>query len=480
NKSRIFRVDECPVHDGQLRHHGLDTLLDLQAEHDIKFYRTLGQHPWGGPAGIIDADDVVLIKVNCQWKCRGTTNTDVLRGLIHRILKHPDGFQGEIIIFENGQGQGSFDGDPNGWGNYASWPEIDNGIWINAEEENLLTVDYLVDKVFKNDPVSSYLLDPVRANFISSSDHTTDGYRKVSDVSYPCFSSAKGNRIELREGIWTVSGYDSNLKLINVPVLKHHGGTGITGTLKHSYGILSMADGSSGIRHYSESGTQCGKMWSLVRSPDLNILDCIWVSHQSLSGYPPNTTHRSNILLAGIDPVALDYHASKHVLYPLGGSNMSEHNPDTYAGLINHLAGARDFINTNGGIGGQLSHTGDENIEVISTEPKPVDLALIPRSLAVLKGGELIVKAVFVNNTGEQQTIRFATKVTLPNGSSYPFSDYLYGLVQITLNPYELKYKLLSHTMPTKSPSGLYSYHGYIGKPGVGLIDKYTFDFEVA
>ncbi len=155
---------------------------------------------------------------------------------------------------------------------------------------------------FTNYPVSSYLLDPIRSTFISGSDHSTDGYRIVSDVSYPCFTTTGGHRIELGEGIWNGSGYDPNLKLINVPVLKTHAGTGITGVLKHSYGILSMADGHSGVRHYEELGTQCGKMWSLVRIPDLNILDCIWVSHESLGGYPPWMIRRKDILLAGTDP----------------------------------------------------------------------------------------------------------------------------------------------------------------------------------
>jgi hypothetical protein len=365
--SRVFRVEDCPEHDGQLRHVGLDSLLGLLAENGTGFYRTDGVHPWGGPAGLIDSDDVVLIKVNCQWKCRGTTNTDVLRGLIHRILQHPDGFQGEVVIFENGQGQGGFDGRPGAWGSYATWPEINDGVYINAEEETLLTVDYLVNEVCRDEPVSAYLLDPIRNGFISEAEHAVDGYRRTEDVSYPCFTSRGGHRIELREGIWNGSGHDANLKLINVPVLKTHGGTGVTGVLKHSYGIVSMADGYSGLRHYIGSGTQCGKMWSLVRIPDLNILDCIWVSHEALRGYPPEATRRANILLAGMDPVALDYYASKHVLLPLGGSRAHEHNPDSFVGLINHLVGARDFINLNGGIGGEPSCQGDDQIELITT-----------------------------------------------------------------------------------------------------------------
>ena len=367
-KSQIYRVYACPVHDGQLRHQGLDILLDLLAENGFKFYNTTTAHPWGGSAGLIEADDVVLIKVNCQWKCRGTTNTDVLRGLIHRILEHPDGFNGEVVVFENGQGRGGFDGLTQGGSAYSKWPNVDNKVYVNAEEQDLLTVDYLVYSVFKNDPVSSFLLDPVRSIFISDSDNITNGYRKISEISYPCFTSLMDRRIELREGIWTGSEYSDKLKLINLPVLKTHAGTGITGALKHTYGILSMADGKHerDIRHYSQSGIQCGKIWGLIRAPDLNIVDCIWVSPDSLAGYPVPTTHRANTLLAGTDPVALDYYGSKHILYPLGGPYQYRHHPDIDPGLKSHLSQAQEFINANGGIFGEPAQRRDENIEVVS------------------------------------------------------------------------------------------------------------------
>jgi len=367
-KSKVLKVDKCPVHDGKLRHVGVDTLLSLSSDNGIKLYRTSKPHPWGSPEGIIEPNDVVLIKVNCQWKCRGTTNTDVLRGLIHRILEHPDGFSGEVVIFENGQAQGSFDGDPIAWGRYRNYPEI-AGVHVNAEDDKL-TVDHLVNAVFADKPVSSFLLDPVRETFISSSDHSTNGYRRIEEaqVSYPCFTTRGGYRIELREGIWNGEGYDQNLKLINVPVLKTHDGTGITGVLKNSYGVLSMKDGVDwDVRHYNEAGSQFGKMWKLVRTPDLHIADCIWVTHQRHHcGYPPETTHRSNILLAGLDPVALDYYGSKHILLPLGGDRAEEHDPDSFPGLINSLKGARDFINAHGGIKGEPSRLGDENLQVIS------------------------------------------------------------------------------------------------------------------
>ncbi len=91
-------MEKCPTHDGQLRHRGVDGLLGTLASKGINFYRTEVAHHWGGPTGLIAQDDVVLIKVNCQWKCRGTTNTDVIRGLIYRILQHPEDFSGKAVI----------------------------------------------------------------------------------------------------------------------------------------------------------------------------------------------------------------------------------------------------------------------------------------------------------------------------------------------------------------------------------------------
>jgi hypothetical protein len=132
-------------------------------------------------------------------------------------------------------------------------------------------------------------------------------------------------------------------------VLKHHdtGGSEITASLKHVYGILSMSDGQSSYRHYSGLGETCGKMVVSIRPPVLNIIDAIWVSHNSLKGYPANTTFRANQILASQDPVALDYWAAKYILYPI--DNNPRHHPD-FAGIQQWLTGAHDIINGRGGI----------------------------------------------------------------------------------------------------------------------------------
>lgn len=323
-------------------HIGVDSLLQLMGQQELKFYRSSQETTMTGPLGMIDSNDVVLIKVNAQWKYRGCTNSDLIRGLIERILNHPNGFHGEIVIMENGQGRGSLNCDTSS--SYGG----DTSIRANANDERHSFL-YLVNTIFNDPRVSSFLLDPVRGTFIEDTDHATNGYRRYENVSYPCFTTAGGRRVELREGIWQGTGHSQNLKLINVPVLKHHdtGGSEITASLKHFYGVVSMSDGQSGFRHYGGLGETCGKMMVSVRTPILNIIDAIWVSYSSLTGYPASTTFRANQILASQDPVALDYWAAKNILYPI--DNNSRHHP-SFSGIDTWLTSARDIINSQGGL----------------------------------------------------------------------------------------------------------------------------------
>lgn len=337
-------IPDLPFYDpGQQNYHiGLDSLLYLMADQGLSFYNSSSGHPFAGPSGLIASGDVVLIKVNAQWKYRGCTNSDLIRGLVQRILDHPDGFNGEVVIVENGQGRGSLKCDTS-----AAYGG-DRTVHANANDETHHFL-HLVNTIFNDPRVSAYLLDPIRGTFIGDNDHTRDGYRKYENVSYPCFTTAGGRRVELKEGTWQAGAHHGNLKLINVPVLKHHdtGGSEITASLKHFYGLVSMADGQSGFRHYSGLGETCGKMMASVATPVLNIIDAIWVSHSTLGGYPAGTTFRANQLLASQDPVAADYWAAKNILYPID-SNF-RHHPD-FSGVSRWLTQASNTINDRGGL----------------------------------------------------------------------------------------------------------------------------------
>jgi uncharacterized protein (DUF362 family) len=341
--SPIFKVENIPTNpfgnpQKPNRHAGVDSLIELMGEYGLKFYDSKNfSNKTTGPYGLIGSEDVVLIKVNAQWKYRGATNSDVVRGIIQAILDHPDGFRGEIVVIENGQGRGSLNCD-----NYAYYG--DREVHANSEDEKQSFL-YLVDRIFTGYPVSAYLLDNVRYNFLQKDDNKTDGYIKEGIVSYPVFTTKFGNRINLKLGVWNGNEYENRLKLINVPVLKYHdrGGSEYTACLKHFYGVLSMADGYSGYRHYSGLGETCGYIIKNIRFPVLNILDCIWVSYSSLTGYPPSTTSRQNILLASQDPVALDYYAGKNILYPL---SKSPYHLPTYGGVSKWLSQAEAVINS--------------------------------------------------------------------------------------------------------------------------------------
>ncbi len=113
--SKIFWVKEIPDQPfgGPLpnRHAGIDGMVELMARNDLSFYKRKDSSQQSEAYGLIAADDVVLVKVNAQWKYRGCTNSDLIRGLIQRVLDHPDGFKGEVVIIENGQGRGSLNCD---------------------------------------------------------------------------------------------------------------------------------------------------------------------------------------------------------------------------------------------------------------------------------------------------------------------------------------------------------------------------------
>ncbi|MFC1736719.1 DUF362 domain-containing protein [Candidatus Hydrogenedentota bacterium] len=360
----LYAVRDIPVPAPNAKYHeGVDALLDLLGYNGRKFYKSTTESLVSGPSGMISSDDIVLVKVNAQWKYRGCTNSDVVKGIIQRVLEHPDGFTGEVVIFENGQGGGALDCTSTSTSSYP-----DGASHPNAENP-YQHFSYLANTVFSGQPVTEYLLDSIRTAFIiDPGDHTTDAYRRSGNVSYPCFTTTDGNRVELQDGLWTGSAHADKLKLINIPVLKHHGGCGTTGALKHFYGILSMSDGgnASNRRHYGQIGNDCADMWCDVKTPVLTILDCIWVSPGSLSGYPESNTVRTNMLLSGFDPVALDYWASKYVLYPT--QNDPDHDPDRAGGLRTFLQQALDRINgTYGVVDGMPATMSDTDITTLET-----------------------------------------------------------------------------------------------------------------
>jgi hypothetical protein len=294
------------------RHGGVDDLITLMGLHGVPWHRSLESQLTAGPNGLIDNDDIVLIKVNGQWPERGGTNTDVLRGVIRQIVEHPDGFTGEIIVADNGQSIGNL-----------------NRPKSNADDHGQSMQDVVDEFVAEGWVVSTFLWDTIRSQAVGeySTGDMSDGYVVAESpdpetqikVSYPKFRTSAGTYVSYKFGIWNPSppGYDSDkLVVLNIPVFKTHSTYGITAGVKNHMGVVTTA-----LSTDSHSAVGRGGMGSLlaeVRMPDLTILDCIWVLARPGLGPAASYTNamRRDQLLASADPVALDVWATKHVMIP--------------------------------------------------------------------------------------------------------------------------------------------------------------------
>jgi hypothetical protein len=284
---------------------------------------------------LIGRGDVVIIKVNSQWDERGGTNSDLVRAIIEGITGHPDGFAGEIVIADNGQGQYG----AAGRGGSLNWKS-------NNAVDTAQSMQKVADRFSGRYKVSTVLWDRLtltRVNEYGEGD-SRDGYIVDSApspdtgivVSYPKFQTRYGTRISFKKGIWNPNSgsYDSErLKVINVPVLKSHSIYGVTASVKHYMGVTSDKL-TQHAAHRSVGTGGMGTQMAETRFPVLNVLDAIWIN--AVPGRGPRTTYgqavRTNIIAASRDPVALDYWAAKNILLPaaakLGYGDTDSLDPD--------------------------------------------------------------------------------------------------------------------------------------------------------
>ncbi len=364
-KSKIYGVSRIPIPDfSESNHHpGIEELLKLLGDHDYKFYKSLKEGKLSGPDGLISNDDLVLLKVNAQWKHRGMTNIDVMRGLIQRILDHPEGFGGEVVLFENGQGRGSLDCDM-----CDAWYATDESA-ANAEDATH-TWRWLIHECYRSEPVSMVLFDEHHKTEVAEDDHEKQGYRFFNPhperhpwaLTYPVFNTQMGSRVDFRRGIWTENGYDNDkVKLLSIPVMKNHLSAGVTGALKLYFGVLSIHWNNA--EYHDNIGLTCAEMFSHIRSPDLNIMDLTWLPVNAVNGHPDTLPQRTNRLFASTDPLALDYWVSKHVLFPLSINPL--HNPEEPLKFrMKTLLPAKEEFDKCGGIRGNRVNMKDEDIIV--------------------------------------------------------------------------------------------------------------------
>ena len=314
-RAQVFQVTDCPQDPVGDHFVGLDRLLSLMGREGLKFYQSASVSLVAGPDGIIAADDVVIIKINYLPDERGCTNSDLLRGLIRRIVDHPDTFTGEIVVCENTQSV-----DTGGLDRHNN----------NAQNITLSPHDVVVGFHSQGYTISDYIWTDIRYTSVgeySDSGDLTDGYvvgpydeEVQGRVSYPKFQTDYGTYISLKYGVWDpVSGNydDAHFKWISVPILKsHHDTYGVTACVKMHMGTGTGVLGAN--LHNAIYYGILGKLLAEVRMPDLNILDGIWIQADPYDG--PYCSYidatRKDMLFASLDPVALDIWSVKNVLIP--------------------------------------------------------------------------------------------------------------------------------------------------------------------
>ena len=335
--SNLYVAENIPA----ASEHGVDYLIQVMAGNGLDFFKSGNAGAGSGPSGLIAKNDIVLIKVNGEWKWRGETNSDVVKGLVNAIVHHPDGFTGEIVIVENGQ-----------WDSYMdNLPVNQNPDAANAEDHRQSFNDVATSFAAGGHKVSVYDWTQVQTNDVSefSAGDARDGYVYVPEIEegYPKFTTPYGTQISLRYGQWTGAAFDnSRVKMLNVPVLKDHGNMP-TNAVKHWMGVQDLWKRTQNAPHTPMvSEGIFGKVMLKSHYPELNISDCIWVTPAGGPNAPYDKAVRLDRLVASQDPIALDYYCGKYVLEPVSGNY--QHDPVNSPAFHQMLTTTRDVLAAGG------------------------------------------------------------------------------------------------------------------------------------
>lgn len=320
----------------------------------------------GGMDTLIGPNDVVLIKPNVQWWNQGSTNLSALKTLVELIMERAGGFHGEVVVAENIHR-----------GAMPPWESEDSG-WVrrfarNSDAEDIRNMNELCDclkRRFGKRFSVCHLIDvacgwPRVSGPASGTGYVycdgTDGVPLLSCdngcqrvdhretiMTYPIMRTDRGTIIDFKNGVWEDGAYTGRpVKFINFASLNHHSRyCGATSAVKNYLGVADMSgghdphNGGKLTKEYYNFhafsfdewkpgpapgmiGAEVGTFMRSVRKADLNIIAAEWVGLASRVDLPVAHT---KAMLASTDPVALDYHAFKYILFP--NSRVPVHNPD--------------------------------------------------------------------------------------------------------------------------------------------------------
>jgi uncharacterized protein (DUF362 family) len=325
----------------------------------------------GGIEKIIGSDDVVLIKPNVMWWNQGAPNLAALKTLVDLIMERPRGFQGEVILAENcHRGSSPWTSTGSGWvhdferncdlTNVSNYNELSRILKDKYKER--FSICHLIDVRVGNKRVSGpldgtgyvYCDGSKGVPLIACENGAKGENRRATIMTYPILRTDKGTVIDFRNGIWLEGAYNGQpFRFINFSALNHHSiYCGMTSSVKNYFGITDLSGGpdphhggkltkefynfhSFAFNKYASGpspgviGKEIGAFMKTVRKADLNITTAEWIGLASRTELPVAHTRA---VMACTDPVALDYHGAKYLLYP--NSEIPLHNPDNKEGPL--------------------------------------------------------------------------------------------------------------------------------------------------
>jgi hypothetical protein len=240
--------------------------------------------------------------------------------------------------------------------------------------------------------------------------------------------------------------------------------------------------------HYSYIGQVVGSMFALALPPTLNIMDMIWISYRSLSGHPESTTSRQNKLAASIDPVALDFHTGKYVLYPV--SQNPDHHPemmDQYksSNFGYHIEDAADVINENGGLFGKSVNFRETNMTPVKLS-NPVQVQIKLSGTEPTPGVDLKV-SYRITNPGFSREVDFYFAIKIGN-SYYFYPDWTTtpkpNTIELPGNSNPAFTEIISIPITDQTPAGTYMFAAAVTERGttnvLGFVDYQEFTIPSA
>ncbi|MCL5966421.1 MAG: hypothetical protein M1550_04300 [Deltaproteobacteria bacterium] len=319
----------------------------------------------GGVERYVGPEDIVLVKPNLQWWNQGAPNLAALSRFVETIFDRPGGFRGEVVLAENcHRGPNPFDSGAAGWAHpferNSDLPEVKNAndlvAVLKRKYGDRFTACAWIDaatggrRVFSPKDGDGYVYcDGTGGIPLISCDNGAVGKaRRTTIMTYPIFRTDRGTIVDFRNGVWEKGAYAGRpLRFVVFSALNHHSRyCGVTSAVKNYMGIVDLSGGPDpanggrlvGEHHNFHSfpfdkwapgpaqgalGVAIGTFIRTIRRADLHVTTAEWVGLASRVDAP---VARTRAVLASADPVALDVHAAKYVLFP--NSSVPVHDPD--------------------------------------------------------------------------------------------------------------------------------------------------------